>query len=224
MDPLLKSLKLWLDPVPRSGPENMAVDEWLLETIGGPVLRVYEWDGVWGSLGCFCCLNQAIDNLPDRQLVRRPTGGGIVDHQHDWTYSLVIPKTEELFRIRALESYRLVHEVLSLVLNDSFKLVSSVSNAPELGGVCFERPVTSDVVDSVGNKIAGAGQRRTKDGLLHQGSVLGRCKGGDSIDRSHRLSGALSASWESIELEPPTEVIRWKVGDRFGNDAWTRRR
>jgi len=202
----------------------MAVDEWLLETANCPVLRVYGWREAWGSLGCFCWLNQAIDNLPNIRLVRRPTGGGIVDHQQDWTYSLVIPKKEKLARIRAAESYRMIHEVLSLVLSNRFKLASTVSSEAELGGVCFEKPVAFDVVDSVGNKIAGAGQRRTKDGLLHQGSVLGRCDGDDSMNRSIRLAEALSPCWKRIDLDPPAEVIREKVDDRFGNDAWTRRR
>ncbi len=224
MDRLLERLRLWLDPVPRSGPENMAVDEWMLETIDDPILRVYQWSGRWGSLGCFCCLNQAIDNLPDIPLVRRATGGGIVDHQNDWTYSLVISKNENLFRIRASESYRLIHEVLSFVLSDRFKLVPSASSEAELGGVCFEKPVAFDVMDSVGNKIAGAGQRRTKDGLLHQGSVLGKCESIDSINRSIRLAGALSACWRQIDIDPPSEVIRSKVEAKFGNDAWTRRR
>ncbi len=224
MERLLESLKLWLDPVPRSGPENMAVDEWLLETIDDPVLRIYQWSGEWGSLGCFCCLNQAIDNLPDVRLVRRQTGGGIVDHQNDWTYSLVISKNENLFRIRASESYRLIHEVLSNVLSDRFNLVSPASSDPGLGGVCFQKPVAFDVVDPVGNKIAGAGQRRTMDGLLHQGSVLGKCESIDSINRSIRLAEALSGHWGHVDLVPPPDLIRSKVEAKFGNDAWTRRR
>jgi lipoate-protein ligase A len=213
-----------LDPVPRSGPDNMAVDEWLLETTETPVLRIYGWNGQWGSLGCFCCLKQAIDQLPEHRLVRRQTGGGIVDHQQDWTYSLVITKNESLFRFRAVESYKLIHQVICNVLSDSFKLVQPVSSEPELGGVCFERPVAFDVVDAVGNKIAGAGQRRTKDGFLHQGSILGRCIGLDSIKRSFRLAEALSSCWKEIDLAPPSDVIRKKVEDRFGNDSWTLRR
>lgn len=224
MSSLLDRLKLWLDPFPRSGPENMAVDEWLLETIADPVLRVYGWSGAWGSFGCFCCLNQAIENLPDIGLVRRSTGGGIVDHQNDWTYSLVIPETEKLFRIRASESYRLIHEKLSFVLSNQFNLVVPASSDAGLGGVCFEKPVAFDVVDGVGNKVAGAGQRRTKHGLLHQGSVAGRCEADDSIDRSIRLATALSPQWEQTDFDPPFEVIRSKVEAKYGNDSWTRRR
>src|SRR4029077_16539069 len=35
---------------------------------------------------------------------------------------------------------------------------------------CFANPVVSDVMES-GRKIAGAAQRKTRSGLLHQGSI-----------------------------------------------------
>ncbi len=220
----LTSLKLWLDPIQRSGPENMAVDEWLLETIAEPILRIYEWKGAWGSLGRFCELNQATESLINVCLVRRSTGGGIVDHQNDWTYSLVIPEKEKLAQTRASESYRTIHEALSFVLSDCFRLVSQVPGVSELGGVCFEKPVAFDVIDDVGNKIAGAGQRRTKEGLLHQGSVFGKCNPIDSIDRSKRFCAVLSPHWTAVELVPPTDVIRRKVAERYANEEWTKRR
>jgi lipoate-protein ligase A len=224
MERLLESLGLWLDPVARSGPENMAVDEWLLETVSSPILRVYRWCSGWVSLGCFCSLNQAIDGFPGRRYVRRPSGGGIVDHQYDWTYSLVISKDEKLYRERASESYRLVHQILSSVLSDRFKLYSPASSVGELGGVCFEKPVESDVLNIEGNKVAGAGQRRTKDGLLHQGSVFGEINNNVSNDRSKRFASALCDRWEMVEVDPPAEVIRAKVDSKYGSETWTYRR
>ena len=224
MDAPLKSLKLWLDPIPRTGPENMAVDEWLLETIGEPVCRVYGWLGNWGSLGRFCRFNQALDEIPDVSWVRRATGGGIVDHQNDWTYSLVIPETENLAKVPARESYRVIHEQLLMVLSDRYQLVSEAEVCPEVGGVCFEKPVLSDVVDEVGNKIAGAGQRRTKEGLLHQGSVAGPCSKVVSGERSKRLCGILADVWVDAEYHPPEELIAQKIRNRYDSEEWTRRR
>ena len=49
---LFEVLRVWKDSVARSGPENMAVDEWLTtQTAEGPILRIYDWDGDWVSLG-----------------------------------------------------------------------------------------------------------------------------------------------------------------------------
>jgi lipoate-protein ligase A len=36
---------------------------------------------------------------------------------------------------------------------------------------CFEKPVAWDLLGADGEKIAGAGQRRSRKGILHQGSV-----------------------------------------------------
>lgn len=224
MDKPLSSLKLWLDPVPRSGPENMAVDDWLIETSDSPILRVYEWAGRWGSLGRFCCLDQALEISSSVRWVRRSTGGGVVDHQNDWTYSLVIPGTVLFSQIRATESYRIIHECLSIALSERFKLSTGSGTSPEVGGVCFQKAVEFDVIDHSGNKIAGAGQRRTKSGLLHQGSVAGKCEQVDSINRSKRLAEVLGETWEEVFLLPPAEVIDVKVAERYGKASWTERR
>ena len=224
MNPLLQSLKLWIDPIPRSGPENMAVDEWLLETCDSAILRIYEWEDGWGSLGCFCRLNQAIESNDSLRWVRRSTGGGVVEHQNDWTYTLVIPETENLGRVRSAQSYQQIHELLTIDSINGLKCLLAPASSPELGGICFEKPVEFDVIDPVGNKLAGAGQRRSKNGLLHQGSVVGRLKTNDSIKRSKQFASRLSNHWESWEPEIPREWIETKIREKFSNPAWTTRR
>ena len=41
----MAEMELWVDALARSGPECMAVDEWLYENARKPVLRVYRWRG-----------------------------------------------------------------------------------------------------------------------------------------------------------------------------------
>jgi len=78
---LFEVLRVWKDSVARSGPENMAVDEWLTsQTAEGPILRIYDWDGDWVSLGYFQSLAEAQRLFGNEvSYVRRWTGGGIVD-------------------------------------------------------------------------------------------------------------------------------------------------
>ena len=114
-------------------------------------------------------------------LCRRPTGGGIVDHRHDWTYALVIPREHPLWEERATQSYRLVHECLAQALRELGQ--PAVVKAPDGGsptdtatmpgtGVCFQRAEPYDVMhEHSGEKIAGAAQKRNKHGLLFQGSI-----------------------------------------------------
>ena len=223
---VFERLRLWLDPVIRPGPEAMAVDEWLLETATQPVLRVYGWLGNWGSVGYFGHLEEARAAFPaGMEWVRRWTGGGTVDHRADWTYTVVSPFEESLTRLKGAESYRLLHDALAEVLRVEGIDARLSSGAEQTGAsLCFENPVSHDLMDAMQRKLAGAGQRRTKHGLLHQGSVAAPCDATVSETRAQRLAARLSRHWEEVSLEPPSVDLLDRVAKRYAADAWTNRR
>src|SRR5258706_1480850 len=83
---------------------NMALDEALLEAmprLGKPVLRFYGWTERAASFGYFQKYSEIEPLTPLRPLVRRPTGGGLVAHDADWTYSLAIPTCHEWYAVTA---------------------------------------------------------------------------------------------------------------------------
>ena len=153
---------------------NMALDEALLEAmprLDAPVLRFYGWLESAASFGYFQKYGEVESLTSLRPLVRRPTGGGIVPHNADWTYSLTFPPNHEWYSVPAVESYRRVHQWLHDSL-DSLGLRTEL--APEAKktqpGQCFAGFERSDLLWQ-GRKIAGAAQRRHRNGLLIQGSV-----------------------------------------------------
>ncbi|MGP8020338.1 MAG: biotin/lipoate A/B protein ligase family protein, partial [Limisphaerales bacterium] len=92
---------------------NMALDEALLEAVARlqkPVLRFYGWTEPAATFGYFQKFAEVERATLLRPLIRRPTGGGIVPHDADWTYSLVFPPGHEWHSLKAEESYRRVHE------------------------------------------------------------------------------------------------------------------
>jgi lipoate-protein ligase A len=166
----------WL--VINSGPGeaafNMALDEALLESVarlGGPVLRFYGWSQPAATFGYFQHFSEIASATLLRPLIRRPTGGGLVPHDADWTYSLAFPPGHEWHQLRAEESYRRVHEWIQAAF-------ANLGIATELApcckktapGRCFVGYEKFDLL-WLGRKIAGAAQRRNKLGLLIQGSV-----------------------------------------------------
>ncbi|HXE41978.1 MAG TPA: hypothetical protein VN516_03050, partial [Candidatus Baltobacteraceae bacterium] len=92
---------------------NMALDEALLENaaqIGKPVLRFYGWTEPAATFGYFQKFSDVARATHLRPLIRRPTGGGIVPHDADWTYSFIAPPNHEWHSLKAEESYRRIHE------------------------------------------------------------------------------------------------------------------
>ena len=219
---ILEDLELWHDPIPRSGPENMAVDEWLLEREESPLLRVYDWLGDWVSLGYFGQRREAEAMMGEGvPLVRRATGGGIVDHRIDRTYTLVLPKSCELARRRGAESYRAIHTALAAALHtvgSEARLIAE--NSEHDSAACFENPVAWDLVDGEGKKLAGAGQRRTRSGLLHQGSVVvaDDCRG-----LFVALAEGVALKVVAIRREPSEEDLAAMI-EKFQRGAWLERR
>ena len=152
----------------------MALDEALLEAmprVNRPVLRVYGWTEAAATFGYFQRYAEVAATTHLRPLIRRPTGGGIVPHDADWTYSLIIPPGHKWYALKAIESYRRMHEWIrtAFALLDVFtELAPGCKHAGP--GQCFVGYEKFDLLWQ-GKKIAGAAQRRTRNGLLIQGSV-----------------------------------------------------
>jgi len=211
--------------------------------------RHYAWRGPAVTFGYGQKIAFVREQLAGQERVdlgRRPTGGGMVDHRNDWTYALVIPRGHAVEELRAADSYQRVHAALAAALGgqgiaarvkpctvaDAAGVAgegSAVSNvmlqqgAEVVGpaGVCFQRAEAFDVVHALtGVKIAGAAQKRNKQGLLFQGSVARAAAGGEAVDWGRfqadfvdALAAALSvsvvpASWPEFkedEVEGLTE-------------------
>jgi lipoyl(octanoyl) transferase len=153
---------------------NMAVDEALLETaaqIGAPVLRFYGWTEPAATFGYFQKNSEVENTTSLRPLIRRPTGGGIVPHDADWTYSFVAPPNHEWHSLKAEESYRRIHAWIQSAFAE-LKIETELAPCckKSLPGQCFVGHEKFDLLWR-GKKIAGAAQRRNKFGLLIQGSV-----------------------------------------------------
>ena len=156
----------------------MAIDEAMLAEagrIGTPVLRVYCWDRPTLSFGYFMPFAEASASChAGETMVRRWTGGGLVHHESAVTWSLAVPMTDAFCRRGPRETYTQLHEALARCLVaaafEGIELVPATHPTPA-GGHCAEVPAPGDLVRR-GHKIAGAGQRRTRQGLLHQAAIF----------------------------------------------------
>lgn len=189
---------------------NMALDEALLESVyrlGAPVLRFYGWSQPAATFGYFQHFAEIEAATLLRPLIRRPTGGGLVPHDSDWTYSLAFPPGHEWHELRAEESYRRVHAWIQRAFT---KLNVATEVAPccqkTAPGQCFAGYEKFDLLWH-GKKIAGAAQRRNKLGLLIQGSVqpppVGMMR--ESWEIVMQDAVAAGASWSKLSV--PDELL-----------------
>ena len=180
MNSIIENCHIWHDTSPRGGAMNMAIDQLLVEYLSDiPVLRFYSWNEPTITFGYFGSLNKAQAHFPGNDLsyIRRWTGGGIVDHRADLTYTLILPPDHPWSNLRGSESYRLIHQAAAKALNATgINCQLTGNNKLECvphRGPCFTNPVEYDIVDPNGQKLAGAGQKRSRRKLLHQGSIIG---------------------------------------------------
>ena len=163
----------------------MAADELLLTRapeFGGRVLvRLYRWDRPAVSLGSSQLYPGEL--AEKYAIVRRPTGGGVVYHDIDLTYTVVVPHGHPIAALDRMESYRIFHRALLAELSRTGVAAElAAEGTPHVERAtmrCFVSPSRFDVVAPSGSKYAGAAQRRTRAGILHQGSILLAAAGGD---------------------------------------------
>jgi len=204
---------------PKTAAENMAIDEALLWTADCPVFRSYNWVRPSVSFGYFTPWKAVVSRYAEWDLVRRWTGGGIVEHGEDFTYSLVFP-AERGFRTTA-ELYRTVHLAIeNLLQRDGCAVEMALIPDPVQSDACFEKAVEFDL-KLQGQKIAGAAIRRNRKGLLLQGSI-------------QRLKvpgyfGAMlvNALGEQVEIYDLSDALMEKAvriaKEKYGAAEWNRR-
>jgi lipoate-protein ligase A len=211
----LSGLASWVDPTARDGPEQMACDEILLSLADTPILRVFRWRRPWLSAGYFTPMDSVEIAGAGLPVCRRWTGGGIVTHSGDFTFSLCVPRSEKLATVRPAESYRRIHRALSEALRETGVETDLAISGPQSHRACFAGAVEHDLV-SGGAKIAGGAQRRTRNGLLHQGSV----QAGEPLGSGF---GAILARTLAGSVEPWTphpgfeERVRKLTGEKYAS-------
>lgn len=171
----------------KDGFTNMAIDEAILQSvIAGltpPTVRLYGWSPPTFSLGYFQSAGKEVNLETCSQLgvdlVRRPTGGRGVLHEHELTYSVIFSESDPNFPSSLIGAYKLIGEALKSGLS---KLNLEVSLVPEISskresrprirsGACFSSPSSYELL-SHGKKIVGSAQKRIKGGVLQHGSIL----------------------------------------------------
>ncbi|MEM6823161.1 MAG: lipoate--protein ligase family protein [Verrucomicrobiota bacterium] len=210
---------------PKSGSLNMATDEALMRLVEEPVLRLYRWAESAVSIGYF---QSWLEAPKDRPFVRRYTGGGLVDHAKDLTYSLILPKGHPLDARGTASSYQAIHEAVAEALKrEGFQADVVPVADPEENAACFQRAVKYDV--ATGDlKLAGAAQRRTKQGTLHQGSILP--PGGYDWDSlAHALEQTLTPLLASPTIpsqltEDEHTLAAELVETRYGTEEWNKQK
>ena len=220
--------------------ENMALDFLLLQRYPRadvPRFRHYGWRSPAITFGYSQKIEFVRAQLPAGEhfdLCRRPTGGGVVDHRDDWTFSLVIPRGHPLEDVRATQSYREVHECLAAALQRqgiaaaTKKAVDPPHPGGPLGpGVCFQRAELYDVIhERTGEKIAGAAQKRNKHGLLFQGSLWRPAVGAPLDDDQLRrdfaelLGAALNGTAEDVPWPDLNEDEVSALTEQYASSEW----
>ena len=163
---------------------NMAIDASLLNSAPkkSAVFRHYNWTEPTITFGYTQRINEIRTVAPDNlRLCRRITGGGIVDHRNDWTYALILQFHLKAAQIPATELYKMIHHCIQQALATQ-SIKTQLAPCPRACGQtpakpptgpsqCFVLPAANDVLHPDGKKIAGAAMKRTRQGLLIQGSI-----------------------------------------------------
>lgn len=183
-----ESRQTWrlIDTGASDGAANMAVDEALLNRFvpgrSAPVLRLYEWAPPTLSLGRFQKREEVLDTArcaaAGVPIVQRITGGGVIYHGEELTYSLVCTPAHVPPAASIKDSFRVLTSFLlrfyqKLGLDAAYAVAHPSSDKTVLGtrtAFCFAGRESYDILVE-GRKIGGNAQRRQREVIFQHGSI-----------------------------------------------------
>lgn len=159
---------------------NMAIDEAVLKNAcirqEGATLRFYTWSAPAISIGCLQKIPGNFDLAQSEQLglkaVRRPSGGRIVLHKGDLTYSLVFAENNPTIPQGIMASYQKISQAVKWGLN-SLGIPAQLCPERKINRspFCFSLVARYEILVH-GKKIIGNAQKRERGAVLQQGSIM----------------------------------------------------
>jgi lipoyl(octanoyl) transferase len=173
--------RLIVDTDMRTGAENMALDEAIMEAVASgdspPTLRFYQWAPPCLSLG----KRQRLDGVDlaacranGLDVVRRATGGWAILHTDELTYSVELRPDDPRVSGAILDTYRTLSQ--GLIAGLRFLGADAEMNPVIPGGAqntsaaCFEVPSAYEITLG-GRKLIGSAQTRQAGKVLQHGSL-----------------------------------------------------
>ena len=220
---------LILNTLPLNGYEQMALDEALMESGSVPFLRFYRWKGPCVTFGYFRSyreVRRAIPCVPSSIFVRRLTGGGVVVHDGDCTFSFAV-LWEKGETPRSL--YRKFHGAVQEELGRRGVEVASHAGLGDGASLlCFASPVCGDLLFR-SRKVLGGAIYKKGPWMLYQGSL-------DCVALSLPLPAAREvlkkvvgevwcASFRPMETLEPSWKDRMErlAAEKYASAAWNER-
>ena len=206
---------------------QMAIDEALARSPqDGPVLRLYQWQCPAISWGYFLKADPDVIGRPGWELVRRPTGGGVVEHGEDVTYTLILQRFTGA-ALSPTEAFAAANQlVLQALQAVGVPAVASTETSSPQPFYCASQPVAGDALVD-GRKVAGCAARRLRRAMLLQGYVdLPRL--GAPVSWS-RMADAMQAAastlwpvaWRTDELTASEMTLADDLAERrYRTEAW----
>lgn len=217
--------------------ENMTRDFLLLQRYqqsDAIRMRHYNWTHAAYTFGLSQKISYVASEIKDHEveLCRRPTGGGVVSHLEDWTYSIVIPSSHPLYKGQPIDSYKAVHQAVAdaLQIEGVDAILNTTPPTSSTPSVCFNKPEVYDVIlNNLPTKIAGAAQKRTKAGMLIQGSIWKPTAPNVDWNRFYntfigQIAKIMDAQTEHVQWPEWVDSEIEKLIDQFESDEWNRRR
>lgn len=164
---------------------NMAIDEALLQSFEPlcslPIFRLYGWNPPSLSLGRFQKAAEVLDlercRVDGVDVVRRITGGGVIYHADELTYSIVCTPAQIPPATSIKDSFRVLtrflvdfYRRLGLVAIHALDTVAAGITLGQRTDFCFAGRESFDLLIG-GKKIGGNAQRRRKDVIFQHGSI-----------------------------------------------------
>ncbi|MBR6022277.1 MAG: hypothetical protein IK066_07655 [Kiritimatiellae bacterium] len=212
---------------------QMALDEWMLDRGGEDVwLRFHEWAGgpaaSFGYPRRWRDVERELEPHLRANCARRATGGGVVRHGADVTFSCVVPYPYSAWNPMA--TLRVLHEAIGrgfqtagldvcLYANPAKRIPGSITNK-------YRQPVAIELIGLDGREMLRGGLRFRRGRFLYQGSVSMDDAHGHAAEIRGAVEGGLEMAirrgeWVGWPWRADAEFARLR--EKYRSAAWRER-